>query len=313
MSITNVEAVEDTSSPAFNSSSGFSLFGPSSPIAHETQFSSRRGSTPKGTEFSKRSPAKEEDPMNDPRVKATILDLQSKIREMEAELSRKEKELMEVSRKLAQTESKAQQTAAELEKMRGENTSLRLSPSKSADSNIEINFLRKDLDRAKAELQDARSENQALASSLRGRERAYDELQEVVCVIIVFRCVLVCLCLCLCLCLCVCACARACVYAYVRVRMCACVCARACVRAHSCIPAYESDLRPVCAHKLRPGNVRACVRSTGKGQGRNRGARSSARKSPTQARARLETQPAIISCAPVPAHHPNQFAGARTH
>ena len=103
MSITNVEAVEDTSSPAFNSSSGFSLFGPSSPIAHETQFSSRRGSTPKGTEFSKRSPTKEEDPMNDPRVKATILDLQSKIREMEAELSRKEKELMEVSRKLAQT------------------------------------------------------------------------------------------------------------------------------------------------------------------------------------------------------------------
>ena len=247
ISITNMEAVEDTSSPAFNSSSGFSLFGPSSPIAHETQFSSRRGSTPKGTEFSKRSPAKEEDPMNDPRVKATILDLQSKIREMEAELSRKEKELMEVSRKLAQTESKAQQTAAELEKMRGENTSLRLSPSKSADSNIEINFLRKDLDRAKAELQDARSENQALASSLRGRERAYDELQEVVCVIIVFRYVLVCLCLCrclclcLCLCLCVCACARACVCAYVRVRMCACVCARAYVRVRVCahIHAYQ--------------------------------------------------------------------------
>jgi hypothetical protein len=65
-----MEAVEETSSPTSsprNSASGFSLFGPSSPIAHETQFSSRRGTTPKGTEFSTRSSSKEEDPMNDPR------------------------------------------------------------------------------------------------------------------------------------------------------------------------------------------------------------------------------------------------------
>ena len=176
----NMEAVEETSSPSptsspRNSASGFSLFGPSSPIAHETQFSSRRGATPKGTEFSTRSSSKEEDPMNDPRVKAAISDL-------ETELSRKTNELMEVSRKLAQAESKAQQIAAELEKLRSENTSLRLSPSKSPESNIEAGVLRRDLDRVKSALEDARSENIALNSSLRGRERAYDELQEVICV-----------------------------------------------------------------------------------------------------------------------------------
>ena len=112
--------------------------------------------------------------MNDPRVKAAIRDL-------ETEVSRKTNELMEVSRKLAQAESKAQQIAAELEKLRSENTSLRLSPSKSPESNVEVGVLRRDLDRVKSALEDARSENIALTSSLRGRERAYDELQEVVC------------------------------------------------------------------------------------------------------------------------------------
>jgi hypothetical protein len=112
--------------------------------------------------------------MNEPRVKAAIRDL-------ETELSRKTNELMEVSRKLAQAESKAQQIAAELEKLRSENTSLRLSPSKSPESNVEVGVLRRDLDRVKSALEDARSENIALTSSLRGRERAYDELQEVFC------------------------------------------------------------------------------------------------------------------------------------
>jgi SMC interacting uncharacterized protein involved in chromosome segregation len=112
--------------------------------------------------------------MNDPHVKAAIRDL-------ETELSRKTNELMEVSRKLAQAESKAQQIAAELEKLRSENSSLRLSPSKSPESNVEVGVLRRDLDRVKSALEDARSDNIALTSSLRGRERAYDELQEVVC------------------------------------------------------------------------------------------------------------------------------------
>ena len=65
-SINNIVAVEDDIAATNSPKPGFSLFSTShmtpprmSPVAHETLFSSRSGSTPKGAEFSKRSSRQE--------------------------------------------------------------------------------------------------------------------------------------------------------------------------------------------------------------------------------------------------------------
>jgi hypothetical protein len=55
------------------------------------QFSSRRGSTPKGTEFSSRSPAKSL--FDDPGVKDKMSSLNATIQDLRSELSRKDREL----------------------------------------------------------------------------------------------------------------------------------------------------------------------------------------------------------------------------
>ena len=55
------------------------------------QFSSRRGSTPKGTEFSSRSSAK--NPMDDAGVKDMVSSLDATIQDLRSEISRKDGEL----------------------------------------------------------------------------------------------------------------------------------------------------------------------------------------------------------------------------
>lgn len=55
------------------------------------QFSSRRGSTPKGTEFSSRSPAK--NPMDDAGVRDMVSSLDVTIQDLRSEISRKDGEL----------------------------------------------------------------------------------------------------------------------------------------------------------------------------------------------------------------------------